>query len=242
MINAYDDVSFDRVARKCASSLNKYYKTLSLLTDSQHLNQISKVKEIFEEYGYRVMIGKGKGQLNDGQVFGCEFYPAFDIQNIVDAYIFLGQSRFHSVSVAVSTEKPTYMLDPYLDEYSQVNDIAQTFKRKAVLTIYKALDAKSIGIIIGLKEGQFAKIQALKFKKIFEQLGRRVQLIAMTNITDQYVQVFKGIDAFVEVACPRIAIDDHFSKPMLSVPQAFALIKIIKNEPIEDLLKKHHWL
>lgn len=242
MISAYDDVSFDRVARKCASSLNKYYKTLSLLTDSQHLNQISKVKEIFEEYGYRVVIGKGKGQLNNGQVFGCEFYPAFDIQNIVDAYIFLGQSRFHSVSVAMSTEKPTYMLDPYLDEYSQVNDIAQRFKKKAVLSIYKALDAKSIGIIVGLKEGQFAKIQALKLKKIFEQLGRRVQLIAMTNITDQYVQVFKGIDAFVEVACPRIAIDDHFSKPMLSVPQAFALIKLIKNEPIEDLLKIHHWL
>lgn len=242
MINAYDDVSFDRVARKCASSLNKYYKTLSLLTDSQHLNQISKVKEIFEEYGYRVVIGKGKGQLNDGQVFGCEFYPAFDIHNIVDAYIFLGQSRFHSVSVAMSTEKPTYMLDPYLDEYSQVNDVAQTFKKKAILSIYKALDAKSIGIIIGLKEGQFAKIQALKLKKIFEQLGRRVQLIAMTNITDHYVQVFKGIDAFVEVACPRIAIDDHFSKPMLSVPQAFALIKLIKNEPIEDILRIHHWL
>ena len=242
MINAYDDVSFDRVARKCASSLNKYYKTLSLLTDSQHLNQISKVKEIFEEYGYRVVIGKGKGQLNDGQVFGCEFYPAFDIHNIVDAYIFLGQSRFHSVSVAMSTEKPTYMLDPYLDEYSQVNDVAQTFKKKAILSIYKALDAKSIGIIIGLKEGQFAKIQALKLKEIFEQLGRRVQLIAMTNITDHYVQVFKGIDAFVEVACPRIAIDDHFSKPMLSVPQAFALIKLIKNEPIEDILRIHHWL
>jgi 2-(3-amino-3-carboxypropyl)histidine synthase len=242
MINAYDDVSFDRVARKCASSLNKYYKTLSLLTDSQHLNQISNVKEIFEEYGYRVMIGKGKGQLNDGQVFGCEFYPAFDVHNLVDAYIFLGQSRFHSVSVAMSTEKPTYMLDPYLDEYSQVNDIASTFKKKAILSIYKALDAKSIGIIIGLKEGQFSKIQALKLKKIFEQLGKRVQLIAMTNITDHCVQVFKGIDAFVEVACPRIAIDDHFSKPMLSVPQAFALIKLIKNEPIEDILKIHHWL
>jgi 2-(3-amino-3-carboxypropyl)histidine synthase len=242
MINAYDDISFDKVTRKCASSLNKSYKTLSLLTDSQHLNQIGKVKEIFEEYGYRVIIGKGKGQLNDGQVFGCEFYPAFDIQNLVDAYIFLGQSRFHSVSVAMSTEKPTYMLDPYFEEYSQVNNIAQTFKKKAILSIYRAVDAERIGIIIGLKEGQFAKIQALKLKKLFEQLGKRVQLIAMTNITDQHVQIFKGLDAFVEVACPRIAIDDHFDKPMLSVPQAFALIKLLKNEPIEDLLKIHHWL
>lgn len=243
MINAYDDINFDRIARKCASSLqNKYYKALSLLTNSQHLNQISNVKEIFEEYGYRVFIGKGKGQLKDGHVFGCEFYPAFDIHNLIDAYIFLGQSRFHSVSVAMSTGKPTYMLDPYLEEYSQVNNIAQMFKRKAILSIYKAIDAERIGIIIGLKEGQFAKIQALRFKKLFEQLGKKVQLIAMTNITEDYVQIFKGLDAFVEVACPRIAIDDHFNKPMLSVPQAFALIKLLKNEPIEDLLKIHHWL
>jgi 2-(3-amino-3-carboxypropyl)histidine synthase len=242
MINAYDDISFDRVARKCASSLNKYYKTLSLLTNSQHLNQISSVKEIFEEYGYSVIIGKGKGQLNDGQVFGCEFYPAFDTQNLVEAYIFLGQSRFHSLSVALCTEKPTYMLDPYLEEYSQVNNIAQIFKKKAILSIYRAMDAERIGIIIGLKEGQFAKIQALELRKLFEKLGKRVQLIAMTNITNDRIQIFKGLDAFVEVACPRIAIDDHFDKPMLSVPQAFALIKLLKNEPIEDLLKIHHWL
>ena len=242
MINAYDDISFDRVARKCASSLNKYYKTLSLLTNSQHLNQISSVKEIFEEYGYSVIIGKGKGQLNDGQVFGCEFYPSFDTQNLVEAYIFLGQSRFHSLSVALCTEKPTYMLDPYLEEYSQVNNIAQIFKKKAILSIYRAMDAERIGIIIGLKEGQFAKIQALELRKLFEKLGKRVQLIAMTNITNDRIQIFKGLDAFVEVACPRIAIDDHFDKSMLSVPQAFALIKILINEPIEDLLKIHHWL
>ena len=62
----------------------------------------------------------------------------------------------------------------------------------------------------------------------------------MTNITNDHVQIFKGLDAFVEVACPRIAIDDHFDKPMLSTPQAFALIKLLKNEPIEDLLKIHH--
>jgi 2-(3-amino-3-carboxypropyl)histidine synthase len=134
------------------------------------------------------------------------------------------------------------MLDPYFEEYSQINEIAQILKKKAILSIYNAMDAVRFGIIIGLKEGQFAKIQALKLKTLFEQLGKRVQLIAMTNITNDCVRIFKGLDAFVEVACPRIAIDDHFEKPMLSVPQAFALIKLLKNEPIEDLLKIHHWL
>ena len=45
-------------------------------------------------------------------------------------------------------------------------------EKKAILSIYKAQDANKIGIIIGLKEGQFSKIKALKFKKSLEVLGR----------------------------------------------------------------------
>jgi 2-(3-amino-3-carboxypropyl)histidine synthase len=243
MVNAFDDIIFDRVARKCAVELkNKNYNSISLVTDSQHLNQITPVREVFEEFGYQVIIGRGKGQLNDAQVFGCEFYPAYNVQNQVDAYIFLGQSTFHSVSVAISTGKPTYMLDPYFEDYSDVTGIAKQLQKKAILSIYKAVDAETIGIIIGLKEGQFAHIKALELKKSFEQLRKKVQLIALTDITEDRIQIFKGIDAFVQVACPRISIDNHFKKPMLSVPQALALIKLLKKEPIDNFLKIRHWL
>ena len=243
MINAFDDITFDRVARKCALDLkSKNYNSISLVTDSQHLNQITRVREVFEEFGYQVIIGRGKGQLNDAQVFGCEFYPAYNVQSQVDAYIFLGQSAFHSAGIAISTEKPTYMLDPYFEEYSDVTGIARQLQKKAILSIYKALDAEIIGIIIGLKEGQFAHIKALELKKSFEKLGKKVQLIALTDITEDRIQIFKGIDAFVQVACPRISIDNHFKKPMLSVPQGLALIKLLKKEPIDNFLKIRHWL
>ncbi len=242
MIGAFDDISFDSVARKCATELKGKYKTISLLTDSQHLHQIESAKRIFEEHGYNVIIGRGKGQLRDAQVFGCEFYPAYNIQKQVDAYIFLGQSMFHSASVAMSTEKPTFMLDPYFEEYQQVNEFAQGLQKRAILSIYKALDAERIGIVIGLKEGQFAHIRALELKKEFEKAGKKVQLIALTEITDDRIQIFKGIDAFVQVACPRIATDNHFKKPMLSVPQAQALLKLLRKEPIDDFLKIQHWL
>ena len=242
MIGAFDDISFDSVATKCARELQGKYKAVSLLTDSQHLHQIEGVKKIFEDIGYEVIIGSGKGQLRDAQVFGCEFYPAFNVQKQVDAFIFLGQSMFHSASIAMSTEKPTFMLDPYFQEYSQVNEFALGMQKRAILSIYKALDAKKLGIIIGLKEGQFARVRALELKKEFEKLGKVVQMLALTEITDDRIMVFKGIDAFVQVACPRIATDNHFKKPMLSVPQALALIKLLKNEPIEDFLKVQHWL
>jgi 2-(3-amino-3-carboxypropyl)histidine synthase len=242
MIGAFDDISFDIVAKKCAKDLVKEYKTLSLVTCSQHIHQIERVKKIFEDHGYNVIIGRGKGQLLDAQVFGCEFYPAYSVQKHVDAYIFLGQSMFHSASVALSTEKPTFMLDPYFEEYTQVNEFAQGMQKKAVLSIYKALDAEKIGIVIGLKEGQFAHVRALELKKEFEKLHKKIQMIALTEITDDRMQIFKGIDAFVQVACPRIATDNHFKKPMLSVPQALALIKILKKEPVDDFLKVQHWL
>ncbi|HEX2107181.1 MAG TPA: diphthamide biosynthesis enzyme Dph2 [Nitrososphaera sp.] len=242
MIGAFDDISFDVVADKCARDLLGKYKTISLVTDSQHLHEIDRVKKIFEDHGYNVIIGRGRGQLRDAQVFGCEFYPAHNVQKQVDAYMFLGQSMFHSAGVALSTEKPTFMLDPYFEEYTEVNEFASGIQKKAILSIYKALDAEKIGIIIGLKEGQFAHIRAIELKKEFEKLGKRVQLIALTEITQERIQIFKGIDAFVQVACPRLGTDNHFKKPMLSVPQALSLIKLLKKEPIGDFLQIQHWL
>ena len=240
LINAYDDIEFDSVAKKCVDILNG--KKISLVTDSQHLHQMDKVNEILTNGGIEVKIGKGKGQLNDGQVFGCEFYPATELKDKVDAYVFLGQSNFHAAGIALSTNMPTYVLDPYFNEVREVTEFAQKLKKKATLAIYKAADAQSFGIIIGLKEGQLSKIFALKFKKELEKEGKTVQLFALTDITNERLKNLKGIDAFIQVACPRISTDNQFDKPVLSTPQANALLKILRHESIEGYLEIPHWL
>ena len=240
LINAYDDIEFDSVAKKCVDILKG--KKISLVTDSQHLHQMDKVNEILTNGGIEVKIGKGKGQLNDGQVFGCEFYPATELKDKVDAYVFLGQSNFHAAGIALSTNMPTYVLDPYFNEVREVTEFAQKLKKKATLAIYKAADAQSFGIIIGLKEGQLSKVFALKFKKELEKEGKTVQLFALTDITNERLKNLKGIDAFIQVACPRISTDNQFDKPVLSTPQANALLKILRHESIEGYLEIPHWL
>jgi len=240
LINAYDDIGFDSVAKKCVDILKG--KKISLVTDSQHLHQMDKVNEILTDGGIEVKIGKGKGQLNDGQVFGCEFYPATELKDKVDAYVFLGQSNFHAAGIALSTNMPTYVLDPYFNEVREVTEFAQKLKKKATLAIYKAADAQSFGIIIGLKEGQLSKVFALKFKKELEKEGKTVQLFALTDITNERLKNLKGIDAFIQVACPRISTDNQFDKPVLSTPQANALLKILRHESIEGYLEIPHWL
>lgn len=240
LIDAYDDISFDSVAKQCTELLKG--KTVSLVTDSQHLNQMDNVKKILEDGEIKVIIGKGKGQLNDGQVFGCEFYPASEIKQDVDAFVFLGQSNFHAAGLALSTDKPTFILDPYFNEVREITEFAQKLQRKATLAIYKAAEAKTFGVVVGLKEGQLSKTFALKFKRELEKHGKDVQLFALTDITNDRLMNLKGIDAFIQVACPRISTDNQFDKPVLSTPQANALLKVLNNESIDGYLQVPHWL
>ena len=240
MIDAFDDISFDQVIPKAIEIFEG--KIISLITDSQHLHQIDTLKEKLEKHDIIVKIGKGKGQLNDGQVFGCEFYPAMETREQVDANLFLGQSNFHAAGVALSTRIRTYILDPYFNEVRDVTDFAKKIEKRATLKIYKATEAKVFVVIVGLKEGQFAKITALKFKKELEERGKEVQLLALTDITNDRLKNFTGIDAFIQVACPRISTDNEFDKPRLSTPQANALLKMLKNEKLDNYLEIPHWL
>jgi 2-(3-amino-3-carboxypropyl)histidine synthase len=240
MIDAYDDISFDDVTKKCIDLLHG--KTISLITDSQHLHKIEPIKKTLEENGVYVKIGKGKGQLNDGQVFGCEFYPATETMDSVDANVFLGQSNFHAAGIALATNKPTFILDPYFNEIREITDFARKLQKKSTLAIYKAAEAETFGVIVGLKEGQISKLTALKFKKELENMGKTVHLIALTDITNERIRNLKDIDAFIQVACPRISTDNKFDKPLLSTPQATALMKILRKENIDEYFQIQHWL
>ena len=240
MIDAFDDISFDKVTKKCIELVRG--KTISLITDSQHLHRIESVKKMLEENGVDVKIGKGKGQLNDGQVFGCEFYPATETMDKVDANVFLGQSNFHAAGVALATNRPTFILDPYFNEIQDITEFARKLQKKATLVIYKAVEAETFGVIVGLKEGQLSKLTALKFKKELENLGKTVHLIALTEITNERLRNLKDIDAYIQVACPRISTDMKFDKPLLSTPQATALIKILRKENIDEYFQIQHWL
>ncbi len=79
--------------------------------------------------------------------------------------MFLGQSNFHAAGIALSTNLPTFVLDPYFNEVREVTEFARTLKKKATLAIYKAAEANSFGIIIGLKRRTIIKSIWFKFKK-----------------------------------------------------------------------------
>ena len=244
-IDAFDDVSFDQVAINAEDVLRSMnFKSVGLVAFAQHLQELRKVAQILEKDGFTALVGKGMGQLHDGQVFGCEFYPAYNIKDKVDAMFLLGPSMFHAIGLCLSTGKPTYMLDPYQNEVIDVQKTAEERLKRAVLSIYKARDARNMGIIIGLKEGQIMAGQSIRLKAQLEKFGKQVQLVALREITADRLNSMTEIEAFVQTGCPRISVDGYtFSKPVLSVPQTDALINLLSGKEVSmDLFERKNWL
>jgi 2-(3-amino-3-carboxypropyl)histidine synthase len=244
-IDAVDDVSFETVAYKASDLLESLgFRTAGLATFAQHMTELNRVSEILERKGISALIGKGMGQLHNGQIFGCEFYPAYNIRDKVDVMLLLGQSMFHAIGLSLSTGKPTFMLDPYQNEIIDVGKIAQERLKKAVLSVYRARDASTFGVIIGLKEGQIMADQSVRLKKELESFGKKVQLLALREITADRINSMTDIEAFVQTGCPRISVDGYtFGKPVLSVPQTDALLRLFAGKEINmEMFERKHWL
>ena|SRR5487761_27052 len=244
-IDAFDDISFAPMIEKAIEFLkSRNLKSVGVATFAQHIKELSKVQLALEESGIDAIIGKGMGQLQDGQIFGCEFYPAYNIRDQVQAMLLLGQSMFHALGLCLSTGKPTFMIDPYSMEIVDVQKSADDRLKRAILSIYKAKDAERFGVIIGLKEGQIMADQSVKIKEKLESLGKSAQLIALREVTSERIDSLTDIQAFVQTGCPRISVDGYtFSKPVLSVPQTDALINLLSGKGIDmDIFVRKHWL
>ena len=242
LIDAVDDADFGEVV-ETATPLLAPYRRIGLVTFSQHLHQLGPVKKRLEEKGFVVRIGKKNNLMMEGQVFGCDFSTSQPFSNEVDAFVFLGESEFHAVGVALATEKPTFMLDPHLNEVTDMQKAAELRQKRAILAIYRALDARVFGVITGLKEGQKMLGRSKWISKRLETNGRKVVQIALRDVTPERLAPYRDIEAFVQTACPRISIDGFgFDRPVLSIPQADALVALMEGREIGRFLRRPKWI
>ena len=242
LIDAVDDVEFDEVVETAVSMLTPY-KKLGLATFSQHLHQLGPVKRRLEQKGFGVRVGRQNNLMMEGQIFGCDFSTSQPLHDEVDAFVFLGESEFHAVGLALATAKPTFMLDPYTNKATDMRAAAEERQKRAVLAVYKALDARIIGVITGLKEGQKMPDRSKWISKRLEMSGRKVVQIALRDVTPERLAPHREIEAFIQTACPRISIDGfNFDRPVLSIPQADALVALMEGREIGEFLQRPKWI
>lgn len=242
LVDAVDDVDFGEVV-DTASKVLAPYRRIGLATFSQHLHQLAPVKGKLESRGFQVRVGRGNNLMLQGQVFGCDFSTSFPERDQVDAFVLLGESEFHAVGLALSTGKPTFMLDPYMNEVTDMQKAAEERRKRAVLSVYKARDARVFGVITGLKEGQKMLGRSRWIAKRLEMNGRKVVQLAMRDVTPERLAPHREIEAFVQTACPRISVDGFtFDRPVLSIPQADALVALIEGREPGEFLERPKWI
>jgi 2-(3-amino-3-carboxypropyl)histidine synthase len=215
----------------------KTWRKIGLATTVQHVHQLEKARKTLLDAGKTVVVGD-RGRLKyAGQVTGCDYSNAKAVSKEVEAFLFIGGGKFHAIGIAVATAKPTIVADPYEKRAFSVDEEAARVIKKRWVNIHEAEQAGEIGIIIGLKIGQKRIHQALEIKNQVGGAGRKAVLLCLREVTPEALMQFPTIDAFVNTACPRIALDDAegFSKPLLTPEEALVAVGELK---WEELCKK----
>lgn len=193
-------------------------KAIGLTTSLQHLHTLSQVEKFLTEKGFTVHVpGRGPWAHDTGQVLGCDYFGLRKIQLQVDSFLVVG-SYFHGIGAALSVEKPTVLADPYDGTVRSLNADRERIVRQRFAMIEKARMANRFGIIISTKPGQCNPQIGMSILQQLEEKGKSGVLLYADEVVPEKLMDFIDLEAFVDTACPRLALDDpeRFPKPILT--------------------------
>ncbi len=194
---------------------------IGVVTNVQHVHTLDSVCRHLESAGLRCLIGHGDARVKyRGQVLGCNFSAARAID--VEEYLYIGSGAFHAVGIALATGKRVIVADPFLRKTS-IADVDLIIKQRYAL-ITKAMDASTFCVLASTKTGQQRFDLAFELVEEAIRRGYDAYTVTINEITPWTLYQFPA-DAYVNTACPRVAIDDSalFKAPMLT-PIEFEMI------------------
>ena len=187
--------------------------TVGLVTTLQHVHKIDDIKTFIGSKGISYVVGTGDSRIKyPGQILGCNFSAA-DIS--CDQYLYIGSGTFHPLGIAIATKRKVLCADPMTTSIGWVDPDKVLRTRCGIIA--KCRRAETYGILISTKIGQNRAALARRMGKLAKKYGKKYIMISLDNITPDALMQFK-MNAFVNTACPRIAIDDAgmFSAPVLT--------------------------
>ncbi|HWM51076.1 MAG TPA: diphthamide biosynthesis enzyme Dph2 [Thermoplasmata archaeon] len=200
-------------------------KRVGLLTTTQFRHWLPAIKEHLEKKGHAIRIGEPDRRVAyAGQLLGCDYHTATIVEKDVDGYLYIGTGDFHPLGVAILVDKPVIVADPERGTARDLKEVRDHVLRQRHAAIARAHDAAVFGIIVSKKIGQERMDLALGLKALAEKHDRRANIFLMDLVSPEFLEGYR-VDAWVNTACPRIAIEDilQYKQPMLT-PQEFEIV------------------
>ena len=191
---------------------------IGLATVVQHLHTLPETTRFLESKGFKVHLpGRGPWAHDTGQVLGCDYFGLKRIEPEVDSFLVIG-SYFHALGASLSVEKPTILADPYDQTARSLEQDRARVIRQRYAMVEKARQAHNFGIIVSTKPGQSNPTIALNIQRQLEENGKKAVVLYADEVVPAKLLDFTEVDAFVDTACPRLALDDpeRFSKPIVT--------------------------
>lgn len=195
---------------------------IGLLFAVQFMEQFKEAKRHLRRKGRKVIVGApGRMCKYPGQITGCDVESARAIADRVDAFLLIGQEKFHALEVA-ALGKPVTVFDPVT---GKTESFEPHKKRNMAALVH---EKQSFGILLSTKPGQKDVAGARKLKRLLEEAGKRATIFAGDTFTGN-LQNFRDIEVFVTTACPRMAGDsDLFGKAVLTADEALEALELLK--------------
>ena len=216
-------INMDHFIQTVRNNIEKGLK-LALVATIQFVSSLqAAVNDLSVEYS--VFVPQSR-PLSKGEILGCTA-PKLGDHDII---IYLGDGRFHLEAIMIANPSiPAYRYDPYSKKFTKEFYNHTEMHALRADAIEKAKSAKKIGLILGTLGRQGSpKVM----KHLEEQLTLRnipfVRLL-LSEIMPQKMSLFKDVDAWVQIACPRLSIDWGYAypKPLLTPYEAAVLLEEI---------------
>lgn len=189
-------------------------KKLAFVSTIQFVSTLHSVAKELRESGYTIFVPQSK-PLSPGEVLGCTA-PRLPPDH---SLVYLGDGRFHLEAAMIANPgAPAFKYDPYDKKFTQefYEHKQMRFNRKKA--IETSLSAQTFGIILGTL-GRQGSTKVMEFiRDRLKHYKKDSVLILLSEIFPTKLELFQNIDAFVQIACPRLSIDwgTAFNKPLLT--------------------------
>ncbi|XP_033333450.2 diphthamide biosynthesis 1 [Megalopta genalis] len=198
---------------------------IALVSTIQFVGTLQAIAVEMKKHGYEVSTPQSK-PLSPGEILGCTA-PQIRCANVV---VYVGDGRFHLEAVMIANPKlRAFRYDPYEKKLTEEFYNHEEMLRTRLSAINNVKDSGTFGLVLGTL-GRQGSLNVLKnIENKIKLLGKENVIILLSEIFPDKIKLFKDVDAFIQIACPRLSIDwgTAFEKPFLTPYEGAVALKMI---------------
>ena len=191
--------------------------TIQFISAVHHLRAVS-------DLPVTVIVPQSK-PLSPGEILGC---TAPRLAPDIHQLLYIGDGRFHLEAIMIANPqiRMIYKYDPYAHVMTHEGYDHERMHHNRREAIRKASSARLFGVILGTlgRQGSNAVVEGLK--AALREAKKPFMNFLMTEIRPAALRQFSQVDAWIQVACPRLSIDwgTEFDKPILTPYEANVML------------------